>query len=28
MVAQMITMPFQLVTINRFTGPVRFLRAR
>ena len=28
MVAQMITMPYQLVTIDRFTGPVRFLRAR
>jgi hypothetical protein len=28
MVAQMMTMPYQLVTIDRFTGPVRFLRAR
>ena len=28
MVAQMITMPYQLVRIGRFTGPVRFLRAR
>ena len=28
MVAQMITMPYQFVTIDRFTGPVRFLRAR
>jgi hypothetical protein len=28
MVAQMITMPYLLVTIDRFAGPVRFVRAR
>jgi hypothetical protein len=28
MAAQMITMPFQLVTIERFTGPIRFVRAK
>ena len=28
MAAQMITMPYQLVTVDRFTGPVRFVRAK
>lgn len=28
MAAQMITMPYQLVTVDRFAGPVRFVRAR
>jgi len=28
MVAQMITMPFQLVTIDRFAGPIRFARLK
>lgn len=27
MAAQMITMPYMLVTIDRFTGPIRFVRA-
>ncbi len=28
MVAQMITAPYRLVTIDRFTGPIRFVRAQ
>jgi len=28
MAAQMITMPFQIVTVDRFTGPIRFVHAR
>jgi len=28
MAAQMMTMPYQLVTIDRFAGPVRFVAAR
>ena len=28
MAAQMITMPYQLVTVDRFTGPVRFVRGQ
>jgi hypothetical protein len=28
MSAQMITMPYQLVTVDRFTGPIRFVKAR
>jgi hypothetical protein len=28
MSAQMITMPYQLVSIDRFAGPIRFVRAR
>ena len=28
MSAQMITMPYQLVTIDRFNGPIRFVRAK
>src|SRR5204863_4124761 len=28
MAAQMLTMPYQFVTIDRFAGPIRFVRAR
>ena len=28
MAAQMITMPYRLVTIDRFAGPIRFVKAR
>jgi hypothetical protein len=28
MAAQMITIPYQLVTIDRFDGPIRFVKAR
>jgi hypothetical protein len=28
MAAQMITMPYVLVTIDRFTGPIKFVRAQ
>jgi len=28
MAAQMLTMPYQLVTIDRFTGPIRFVATR
>jgi hypothetical protein len=28
MAAQMITMPYQVVTVDRFTGPIRFVKAR